>query len=199
MSDAARGALTWILGLGLLSIPGGTALAQAAAEGGTAGTAQQAQAEAQAQAQEETAQAVPGAQPRSASVDATSDESPAGETPAKPRAEAEPLVATVAAARFTSGIENREPVDAVTFLENEANKIYFFTDLRQMKGETVTHRWEYQGQVMAEIPFEVKGQRWRVWSSKNLQPDWLGEWTVSVVRSNGEVVASENFTYQAKP
>jgi len=52
---------------------------------------------------------------------------------------------------------------------------------------------------MAEIPFEVKGQRWRVWSSKNLQPGWLGEWTVSVVRSNGEVVASENFTYQAKP
>ena len=34
---------------------------------------------------------------------------------------------------------------------------------------------------MAEVSFETGGQRWRVYSSKRLLPDWLGEWTVVLV------------------
>jgi len=52
---------------------------------------------------------------------------------------------------------------------------------------------------MAEVPFDVRGRRWRVWSSKKLQPDWIGNWTVSVVKQDGEVLAAESFTYQEQP
>lgn len=103
----------------------------------------------------------------------------------------------VALARFTSAVEEREPVDTVTFLDSTHESIVFFTDLRGLEGETVTHRWEHDGQVMSEVPFEVRGPRWRVWSSKRLVPDWLGEWKVEVVKSDGEVIANESFTYQA--
>jgi hypothetical protein len=105
----------------------------------------------------------------------------------------------VALARFTTAIENLEPVDAVTFLTNDTSKIHFFTDLRGLEGNTITHRWEHDGEVMADVPFEVRGARWRVWSSKSLQPQWLGSWTVSVLKADGEVLAAESFTYQAKP
>ena len=40
---------------------------------------------------------------------------------------------------------------------------------------------------------------WRVWSNKQLLPAWLGEWTVSVLSAEDEVLATESFTYQEAP
>lgn len=100
-------------------------------------------------------------------------------------------------AQFTSGIEEREPIDQVTFVESSTEKIFFFSDLRGFEGETVTHRWLLQGEPMAEVKFEVRGPRWRVWSSKALRSEWAGDWTVEIVTSQGEVVAAETFTFTA--
>jgi hypothetical protein len=100
-------------------------------------------------------------------------------------------------AQFTSGIENREPIDQVTFVENSAVRIFFFTDLRGLTGQTVQHRWIYNGETRAEVSFNVRGPRWRVWSSKDLMPDWIGNWTVEIVIESGEVIAAETFSYSA--
>jgi hypothetical protein len=100
-------------------------------------------------------------------------------------------------AQFTTGVENREPIDQVTFVENSAKKIFFFTDLRGLTGQTVQHRWIYNGETQAEVSFHVRGPRWRVWSSKDLMPDWIGDWTVEIVMAGGEVIAAETFTYSA--
>ena len=95
-------------------------------------------------------------------------------------------------------MEDREPVDAIAFLENEARSIIFYSDIRGYSGATLLHRWEYQGQVMAEVPFVIGGDRWRVWSSKELLPAWIGDWTVSVVKADGEVIAAESFSYNER-
>ncbi len=102
----------------------------------------------------------------------------------------------VVLATFTTEISDREPVDDVSFLGNEKRVVYFFTDLRNMEGQTVRHVWTYQGNEMGRVDFEVKGKRWRVWSSKQLLPAWLGTWTVSVLNAEDEVLATESFTYQ---
>jgi len=47
------------------------------------------------------------------------------------------------------------------------------------------------------VVFDVKGPRWRVWSSKDLIEDWIGDWTVEIVTDEGEVLAAETFTYSA--
>ena len=96
---------------------------------------------------------------------------------------------TVARSAFTSSIEDREPVDTLQQMNAMDQKVYFFTELRDMEGQTATHRWEFNGDVMAEVAFDVKGSRWRVWSSKNLQPEWVGEWKVSVLNSANEVIS----------
>lgn len=100
-----------------------------------------------------------------------------------------------ALAQFTTAVENREPVDQVTFVHNDIHKIFFFSDLRGLEGHTVTHRWIHDGETKAEVAFEVGGPRWRVWSSKELLEDWLGDWTVEIVTDDGEVIAAETFTY----
>lgn len=109
--------------------------------------------------------------------------------------ETAPPATPSALAQFTTGVEDREPIDQVTFVSNDVRKVFFFSDLRDLAGQTVTHRWIYEGETRAEVPFEVRGPRWRVWSSKELLEDWIGDWTVEIVTEDGEVIAAETFTY----
>ena len=119
------------------------------------------------------------------------DASPAAEP------ELEPTRLPSVIAQFTTAVENREPVDQVTFVSNDVKTIYLYSDLRGFAGQTVTHRWIHEGEAKAEVAFEVRGPRWRVWSSKDLLEDWIGDWTVEIVNADGEVIAAETFTYSA--
>lgn len=106
---------------------------------------------------------------------------------------------SVARAAFTRAIADREPVDNLSSLPNDHDKIFFFTDIRDMAGAVVIHRWEYGGKIVAEIPFEIGGPRWRVYSSKQLDPSWTGEWKVSVVDGQGGTLSVKTFTYTSAP
>jgi hypothetical protein len=126
---------------------------------------------------------------------------PAPATPAAPAAAAAaPAPAqtsgSVARAQFTSAVENHEPVDQLTSLANDKTHIVFFTELKNLASQKVTHRWEYNGKVMSEVSFDVGGDRWRVFSSKTLDPSWTGEWKVSVVDGNGATLSANTFTYE---
>ena len=101
----------------------------------------------------------------------------------------------IARAQFTSGILDREPVDNVTSLDNQTERVMFFTELRNMENKTIVHRWELNGEVMAAITFNVRGPRWRVHSSKELLPEWTGKWVVTVLDENGAELGSYTLNY----
>lgn len=86
----------------------------------------------------------------------------------------------IARAQFTTEIVDREPIDDVVMVPNNQEKIYFFTELINFNGQTIKHRWEYEGKEMALVNFNVEGPRWRVHSSKNIKPEWTGVWSVIV-------------------
>jgi len=50
---------------------------------------------------------------------------------------------------FALDIEDRVPINIVEEGDNSLGKIYFFTNIRNLSGERITHRWIYQGRVMA--------------------------------------------------
>jgi hypothetical protein len=102
---------------------------------------------------------------------------------------------SVVRSAFTTEINDREPAENLQSLTNDNGQVKFFTELRDMSGQTAIHRWEYDGKVVAEIAFDVKGPRWRVWSSKSLVPAWTGEWKVSVINAAGEVISEKNLSY----
>ena len=112
-----------------------------------------------------------------------------------PQSEHGLISGSVPRATFTTAIINREPEDQITELSNNIQRIYFFTELKNMTGQTISHRWSYNDQTMAEIKFTVGAPRWRVWSSKTMLPHWLGEWTVTVANGAGEEVISNSFNY----
>ncbi len=104
---------------------------------------------------------------------------------------------SVARATITSDVQNREPVDSISTVTADDTKVFYFTEIQDMAGHTVTHRWEYNGQVMAEVDFEIGGPRWRVYSSKTMVPYWMGEWKVSVIDENGSPLSVNTFSYSA--
>ncbi len=103
--------------------------------------------------------------------------------------------AEVSRAQFTRGVLNREPIDNVLKLDNSITSLYYFTELRQLQGRKVTHRWEHNGQVISEVSFMVEGPRWRVFSKKTLNPSMLGKWTVFVIDQSGWPLHANIFEY----
>lgn len=102
---------------------------------------------------------------------------------------------SVARAQFARDVVDREPTNAIESLPNDQDRIFFFTELHGLQGQEVTHRWEFDGEVKAEVAHDVRGPRWRVFSSKALDSSWLGTWTVSVVDAHGNLVAKKSFDY----
>ncbi|MBA2410816.1 MAG: DUF2914 domain-containing protein [Gammaproteobacteria bacterium] len=105
----------------------------------------------------------------------------------------------VARAQFTTRIEAREPVDHIgaVFPSNgtPVRTLLYFTEITGLNGETVTHRWEHEGQVIAEVSFDIGSDRWRIYSSKNLSQAMQGDWRVVVTDSNGEIIKIDSFVY----
>jgi len=101
----------------------------------------------------------------------------------------------VSRSNFTSHVENHEPVDSLLSLSNQQSVVYYFSELLFLKGQTVIHRWEYGGKVIADVKFTAGGDRWRVWSKKTLSPSSLGEWRVSILDQTGRVLATSNLLY----
>jgi hypothetical protein len=102
----------------------------------------------------------------------------------------------ISRALFTTGIDDREPVAMVDSIDSSSsNSISFFTEVNNMSGETVTHQWTLHDKIMFEKTFEVKAERWRVWTSKTLIPAWTGTWTVNVLDTERTLLASKSFEY----
>jgi Protein of unknown function (DUF2914) len=101
----------------------------------------------------------------------------------------------VARATLTTAVQDREPIDSVSSLSNDKTTLYYFTEVRDMAGQTIKHRWEHNGEVMAEVEFQIGGPRWRVYSSKTLVPTWLGDWKVSATDAAGNPLSVSSFVY----
>ena len=92
-------------------------------------------------------------------------------------------------AKFTSGIENREPVDEMLIITKDEGRVSFFTEIKERAGETIVHVWKNGDVEFFKKSFDVKGPRWRVWSSVSTDHFDVGdEATVNVTNSDGDVL-----------
>ncbi|MES9977599.1 MAG: DUF2914 domain-containing protein [Candidatus Thiodiazotropha sp. 6PLUC5] len=82
-------------------------------------------------------------------------------------------------------------------MDEDATRILFFTDLRNLQGRIVTHRWEFEGEVISEVDIEVGGPRWRAYSVKSLNPGEEGKWTVFVIDESGWPLHASIFQQRA--
>jgi hypothetical protein len=125
---------------------------------------------------------------------ATEEQTVPTETAAAAPAPAASAGGSVERSTLTSVILDREPQDALERVPNDRGKVFYFTEVCDMRGEKVLHRWEHGGAVMAEVPFEIGSTRWRTYSSKDIDPSQLGSWSVSTLDASGRVLDTREFT-----
>jgi len=105
-------------------------------------------------------------------------------------------VEEVARAQFTTAIEDREPVDQLTQVGDELERVYFYTEIHNRADTSITHRWSHDGKLASDVKLDIGADRWRTWSSKGMDPSRAGEWTVDVLDEDGRVLGSWQFEYQ---
>lgn len=92
--------------------------------------------------------------------------------------------ADVLRSQLTSEVQNREPVDdlhdEVVGRTGQITTAMFFTHIKNRMHQQVVHKWLYQGELMAEVAFNIGSNSWRIWSSKDFLPKWQGDWQVQV-------------------
>lgn len=100
---------------------------------------------------------------------------------------------------LAENIYQKEPLgllsNKVTGVKKSAKKVYLFTEINKSKGQSIEHQWWYQGNLISAKKFTILGDRWRCYSSKNLDQLQQGEWLTKVINANGEILASVNFNY----
>ncbi len=106
----------------------------------------------------------------------------------------------VVRAQLTSAVEDREPVDrlasSIRVSDGGVQRIVFFSEVHDLSGQTLSHRWEREGQTMADVSFVIGSGAWRMHSSKRVTAAMTGAWRVVVVDEVGAELASVPFVLE---
>ena len=94
------------------------------------------------------------------------------------------FAASVDSVAVCTAVVDRTCEGASDSFPSNVGKVFAYTRIMGMdEGGSVTHRWIFKGQVMAETKLNVGGPNWRTWSSKNIDPLWSGAWKVEIVNN----------------
>jgi hypothetical protein len=117
------------------------------------------------------------------------------QTPAK--FVSEQLHPNISRARLAKGIKDKEPYGNVElpFLVNseQAEVLFYFTEINNMKGGTVFHEWLKEGESIYKRRIEIRGNRWRFSTSKLFNNKHVGEWQVRILDKQGKVLNKIGF------
>lgn len=99
---------------------------------------------------------------------------------------------------FTSKLIKGEPVNEVLILENDIKNLYFFSEVKNLQGKVVFHRWEYRGKKVFEKKFKILTESEYLISRHKLDPTKTGEWMVVMTDDRGWPIKAAMFKYVKK-
>ncbi|MBC8213347.1 MAG: DUF2914 domain-containing protein [Candidatus Marinimicrobia bacterium] len=104
----------------------------------------------------------------------------------------EPEIVTLS---VCTDIIDREPVNDLENIELSSQKIYTHTVVKSSKMDTIFHVYKFGDEEIAKVALSIgESPRWRTWSSKYLDPIWVGDWSVEVQTKLGTVLATKLFS-----
>jgi hypothetical protein len=93
-----------------------------------------------------------------------------------------------------TGVHSRVPTGISSYFDSSVGKLYAFTRIVGAEGDTrVYHKWYYGDVLVADVPLTVRSGDWRTWSTKNVQPDWTGDWRLVIVSEDGSILGTVKF------
>lgn len=115
------------------------------------------------------------------------------------RTKAKLFTAAIKRAKLTAEVNRREPGEALpeqlTLEESGLSKVYFYTEVIGQAGKTHYHHWYHDGKLKAKVPITIGSNRWRCYSSKYLNHQQTGKWTVKVIDAKNRLLAQSHFNF----
>lgn len=109
----------------------------------------------------------------------------------------------ISRAVLTTRVVDKEPVDVLKSDVSNTQfneKIYFFTEVKNLQGNIIHHLWYYQDVLQADITLTISAARYRTYSLKHIDQQQTGDWRVEAVTENGDLLAKKEFRiHAAKP
>jgi hypothetical protein len=106
----------------------------------------------------------------------------------------------ISRAQLAVGVRDKEPFGKVDlpFVVNKekASGVFYFTEVMNMKGKTVFHEWLFQDDIAYKRKFNIRGDRWRIATSKLFDTHYIGTWQVRIITQEGELLHKIDFTVQ---
>ncbi len=95
---------------------------------------------------------------------------------------------------FCENIEERQPIGIKTIFSKDVGKVYLWTNIVGAKEPTtIKHIWYYGKKKVTEVSLKVNYFRNRTWSYKTILPQWVGDWYVEIVDSEGNLLEKVTF------
>ena len=104
----------------------------------------------------------------------------------------------ISQALFTTAVIDGRPVNRVLVLDDTVETVYFYTRLKNFQGKRITHRWEYNGRVMAQQSFQITSANQAIASSVKIGRQQTGRWSVVIENQQGWPLHAEMFMYAGK-
>jgi len=109
---------------------------------------------------------------------------------------------TIIRSLLTTGLNNKEPIDnitsSLTATKDKAAGIYYFTEIANMKGQSLYHHWLWKDKLIYKRRIVILGNRWRAATSKLIPYSKVGDWRVRLVDSQGDVLKEIQFKVMQK-
>lgn len=86
---------------------------------------------------------------------------------------------------FSTGVENREPTDHILKFNSKRKKLFYYSELLGARKRTIEHHWYKNNNFIVKLSFKVGSDRWRVWSSKNINAHDGDKWEVRIIDESG--------------
>ncbi|MEM7417315.1 MAG: DUF2914 domain-containing protein [Gemmatimonadota bacterium] len=74
----------------------------------------------------------------------------------------------------------------------EIGTLFLWSRVSGAEGTTIQHVWIH-GPHEDTVELTIGGSPWRTWSSRNIPPEWTGEWRVEVRDAQGTVLDTVRF------
>ncbi|MFW5443297.1 MAG: DUF2914 domain-containing protein [Methylococcaceae bacterium] len=105
--------------------------------------------------------------------------------------------AKVARALLTTGINNKEPLAEISspilVNKNKATSVYYFTEIRNMKGHALFHHWLRGDVSVYKREIKILGNRWRASTGKTITYYKAGVWRVTLESEQGVILNEIQF------
>lgn len=97
-----------------------------------------------------------------------------------------------------TSVTDREPANPVEAITTGEQIVFFFNEITNASGSSITHRWLYNDIEIANVPLKIGADRWRTWSSKQVWHLMPGILKVQVLDETGKVLNEQTLKIDSK-